>query len=221
MTFPSPFSLPFYTLFRRWYVMLSFTFNKIIGARHQPLLHAIRNIFVFVWVLQPMEIYVKCAALYCTFIPQSFWNTRSRCPRGRKFHLTQSLVAFGGWSSVRGRTNRKHCPSHEIWSYKGDGRWSGWSFYRGSTVYHWLLVVCSHWEVLFNCFFVAFQIWNKIQTFNKKYGFGWQDGSDRIAKLGSFNSVLMVLEFWLSPPSSIRAHIIITMTSASSKRLLT
>ena len=35
---------------------------------------------------------------------------------GEKFHLTRSLVAFGGWSSVRDRTNRKLCPSHEIWS---------------------------------------------------------------------------------------------------------
>ena len=67
--------------------------------------------------------YVKCAALYWTFIPQSFWNTRCGHPRVRKFHLTRSLVVFGGWSSVRGRTNRKHCPSHKIWSYKGDGRW--------------------------------------------------------------------------------------------------
>ena len=31
-------------------------------------------------------------------------------------------------------TNRKHCPSHEMWSYKRDGRWCGWSFVRGSTV---------------------------------------------------------------------------------------
>ena len=69
-----------------------------------------------------LELYVKCAALYRTFILQSFWNTRCGRPRGRKFHLTPSLVAFGGWSSVRDGTNRKHCPSHEIWSYNGDGR---------------------------------------------------------------------------------------------------
>ena len=54
--------------------------------------------------------------------------------RGRKSHLTRSLVASEGWSSVRDRTNRKHCPSHKIWSYKTDGRWKGWSFDRGSTV---------------------------------------------------------------------------------------
>ena len=35
---------------------------------------------------------------------------------------TRSLVAFGGWSSVRDRTNRKRCPSHEMWLYEGDGR---------------------------------------------------------------------------------------------------
>ena len=31
-------------------------------------------------------------------------------------------------------TNRKHCPSHEMWPYERDGRWRGWSFDRGSTV---------------------------------------------------------------------------------------
>ena len=50
--------------------------------------------------------------------------------RGRKSHLTRSLVASEGWSLVRDRTNRKHCPSPKIWSYKRDGRWCGWSFDR-------------------------------------------------------------------------------------------
>ena len=68
-----------------------------------------------------LELYVQCAALYRTFIPQSFWNTRCGRPRGRKFHLTRSLVTLEGWSSVRDRTDRKHCPSHEIWSYKKYG----------------------------------------------------------------------------------------------------
>ena len=112
----------------------SFTVNNISGTRHQPLLHAIRNLFVFVEYCHLLELYVKCAALYRTFIPQSFWNTRCGRPRGRKFHLTRSLVASEGWSLVRDRTNRKHCPSHEIWSYKRGGRWWGWSFDRGSTV---------------------------------------------------------------------------------------
>ena len=61
-----------------------------------------------------LELYVKCAALKRTFISQSFCNMRCGRPRGRKFHLTRSLVAFGGWSSVRDHKNRKHCPSHEI-----------------------------------------------------------------------------------------------------------
>ena len=112
----------------------SFTVNNISGTRHQPLLHAIRNLFVFVEYCHLLELYVKCAALYRTFIPQSFWNTRCGRPRGRKFHLTRSLVASEGWSLVRDRTNRKHCPSHEIWSYKRGGRWWGWSLDRGSTV---------------------------------------------------------------------------------------
>ena len=33
-----------------------FTVNKISGTRHQPLLHSIRNLFVFVWVLPPIGI---------------------------------------------------------------------------------------------------------------------------------------------------------------------
>ena len=61
--------------------------------------------------------------------------SRSGRSRGRKSHPTRSLVASEGWSSVRGRTNRKHCPSHKIWSYKRNGRWWVWSFDRGSTVY--------------------------------------------------------------------------------------
>ena len=59
--------------------------------------------------------------------------------RGRKSHLTRSFVASEGWLLVRDRTNRKHCPSHNIWSYttnKRDGRWCGWSFDRGSTAFN-------------------------------------------------------------------------------------
>ena len=120
--------------FRSIMLVRSFTVNKIRGTRHQPLLHAIRNLCVFVAYCHLLELYVKCAALYRIFIAHSFWNTRYGRPRGRKFHLTRSLVALEGWSLVRDRTNRKHCPSHEIWSYKRDGRWWGWSFDRGSTV---------------------------------------------------------------------------------------
>ena len=120
--------------FRSAMLVRSFTVT-ISGTRHQPLLHAIRNLFVFVEYCHLNWNYMKkCAALYRTFIPQSFWNTRCGRPRGRKFHLTRSLVALEGWSLVRDHTNRTHCPSHEIWSYKRDGRWWGWSFDRGSTV---------------------------------------------------------------------------------------
>ena len=34
-------------------------------------------------------------------------------------HLTLPLVAFGGWSLVRDRTNRNHCAKHKIWSCRG------------------------------------------------------------------------------------------------------
>ena len=37
----------------------SFTANKISGTRHQPLLQAKRNIFVFVSVLPPIEMICK------------------------------------------------------------------------------------------------------------------------------------------------------------------
>ena len=97
--------------------------TRLAGTRHQPLLHAIRNLFVFVEYCHLLELYVKCAVLNRICIAQSFWNTQCGRPRGRQFHLTRSLVALEGWSLVRDRTNRKHCPSHEIWSYKRDGRW--------------------------------------------------------------------------------------------------
>ena len=120
--------------FRSALLVWLFTINKISGTHHQPLLQAIRNMLCSFDYYHLLELYVKCAAFYLIFIPQSFWNTRCGRPRGRKFHLTRSLVALEGWSSVRDRTNRKHCLSHEIWSYKGDGRWWGCSFDRGSTV---------------------------------------------------------------------------------------
>ena len=91
--------------FRSVMLVRSFTANKISGTCHQPHLHAIRNIFVFVLVLPPIEMICKMCCLHRTFIHQSFWNTRCGRPRGRKLHLTRSLVALEGWSSVRDRTN--------------------------------------------------------------------------------------------------------------------
>ena len=35
-----------------------------------------------------------------------------------------------GRCRVRDRPNRKHCPSHDIWSYKRDGRSSGVLLYE-------------------------------------------------------------------------------------------
>ena len=45
--------------FRSFTLVRSFTANKISGTHHQPLLHAIRNIFVFVLVLPPIEMICK------------------------------------------------------------------------------------------------------------------------------------------------------------------
>ena len=87
--------------FRSSMLVRSFTVNNISGTRHQSLLRAIRNLFVFVEYCRLLEFYVKCAALYRTFIPQPFWNARCGRPRGSKFHLTRSLVASEGWSLVR------------------------------------------------------------------------------------------------------------------------
>ena len=42
--------------FRSVMLVRSFTANKISGTRHQPLLHATHNSFVFVLVLPPIEI---------------------------------------------------------------------------------------------------------------------------------------------------------------------
>ena len=57
---------------------------------------------------------------FINFISRDSWKyivgeVRGRS-RGRKSHLTRSLVASEGWSLVRDRTNRKHCQSHKIWS---------------------------------------------------------------------------------------------------------
>ena len=103
--------------FRSVMLVRSFTANTISGTRHQPLLQAIRNIFVFVLVLPPIEMICKMC-----------------CPTS-DIHSTV-VLEYVMWSSarekipsdpvagrVRDRTNRKHCPSHEIWSYKRDGRW--------------------------------------------------------------------------------------------------
>ena len=118
--------------FRSVMLVRSFTANKSSGTRHQPLLHAIRNIFVFVLVLPPIEMICKMccptSVIRSTVVLEyAMWSSARET-------IPSDPVALEGWSSVRDRTNRKHCPSHEIWSYKRDGRWWGWSFDRGSTV---------------------------------------------------------------------------------------
>ena len=47
------------------------------------------------------------------------YTRRGGRSRGRKSHLTRSLVASEGWSSVRDRTNRKHCPSTKYGHIRG------------------------------------------------------------------------------------------------------
>ena len=49
----------FMLCFRSVILVRSFAANKISGTRHQPLLHAMRNILVFVLVLLPIEMICK------------------------------------------------------------------------------------------------------------------------------------------------------------------
>ena len=88
-------------------------FQNLSTRCHQRLLHAIQTFLCSFEYCHLLELYVKCAALYRTLIPQSFIGGNN----------THGPVAgrVWGWSSARGRTNRKHCPSHEIWSDKKDG----------------------------------------------------------------------------------------------------
>ena len=62
----------------------SFAANKISGTRHQPLLHAMRNIFVFVLVLPPIEIICNMC-----------------CPTSA-IHSTV-VLKYAMWSSARGK----------------------------------------------------------------------------------------------------------------------
>ena len=46
-------------------------------------------------------------------------------------------------------TNRKHCPSHEMWSYERDGRW--WGLYLQPKQLDYKLAVGSHVELKWHC----------------------------------------------------------------------
>ena len=91
-------------------------------------------------------------------------------------YVTRSLVASEGWSLVRDRTNRKHCPSHEIWSYKRDGRWWRWSFDRGSTVQWYRVwyrnVICITGSVCGVAFRSSYSVENNIGRTNNLLGTG-------------------------------------------------
>ena len=98
------FSLPFYTLFwimlcfRSAMLVRSFTVNKISGTRHQPLFHAIRNIFVYVWVLPPIGIICK---MCCPLLGHSF-HSRSGIRdvvvrEGENSIWPGRWSRFGGW----------------------------------------------------------------------------------------------------------------------------
>ena len=71
--------------FRSVMLVRSFAANKISGTRHQPLLHAKRNIFVFVLVLPPIEICKMCgptSAIHSTVVLEyAMWSSaRGKIP---------------------------------------------------------------------------------------------------------------------------------------------
>ena len=79
--------------FRSTMLVRSFTVNKISGTR-RVINHFCIRYAIFLCSFEYchlLELYVKCAALYRTLIPQSFWNTRCGRPRGIKFNLTRWL----------------------------------------------------------------------------------------------------------------------------------
>ena len=72
--------------FRSVMLVRSFAANKISGRRHQPLLHAMRNIFVFVLVLTPIEMIILC---------------KMCCPTSA-IH-SKVVLEYAMWSSARGK----------------------------------------------------------------------------------------------------------------------
>ena len=67
-------------------LVLSFAANKISRTRHQPLLHAMSNIFVFVLVLPPIEMICKMCChtsdIHSTVVMQyTMWSSaREKIP---------------------------------------------------------------------------------------------------------------------------------------------
>ena len=95
MTFPSPFSLPLKLICYAFVQPCSFGRSSSTRLAGRVINHFCTRYAIFLCSFQYcqlLELYVKCAAIYRTFIPQSFWNTRCGRPWGRKFHLTRSLV---------------------------------------------------------------------------------------------------------------------------------
>ena len=86
--------------------------------------------------------YVKSADLYRTFIPQSFWNTRCGCPRGRKFHLTQSRQRDGRWSGIVQTENTvRHTKKSSIFLLKiRDHFWAIFLLDSGPTLFSDFLI---------------------------------------------------------------------------------
>ena len=74
---------------------------SISVTRHQPRLHAIRNLFVFVEYCHLLELYVKCAALYRTFIARleyAMWSSaRETIPSDPVAGRVRGMVV-GQWS---------------------------------------------------------------------------------------------------------------------------
>ena len=109
--------LQFMLCFRSSMLVRSLTVNNISGTRHQSLLHAIRNLFVFVEYCHLLELYVNVLPS----IGHSFHSrsgirdvvVREGDPSPSDPVAGRVRVMVVGQGSYRQKT----------WSYKRDGRW--------------------------------------------------------------------------------------------------
>ena len=88
--------------FRSVMLVRSFAANKISGTRHQSLLHVMRNIFVFVLVMPPIEMICKMC-----------------CPTSA-IHSTV-VLEYAMWSSARGKIPSDPVAGRVRWMVVGQG----------------------------------------------------------------------------------------------------
>ena len=153
MTFPSPFSLP--CSFGR-------SLSTILAGRViNPFLPAIRYLFVLCKVCCPLsEIHSTVVLEY------AMWSSaREKIPSDPVAGRVRGMVVG------QGSYKQKTLSVTWIWSYKRAGRWWGWSFDRGSTVYLiWWRKYVAPQQLQLNVYTVSSQ--RGINYFEKP-GFHW------------------------------------------------